>query len=88
MNLDDEFRKAWGPAAFKASIDELKIGCLQRIADASELAAKNHAALVAERDRLVRWHKEDKKRIARLERSNNALRGVITRMKKVNGNGK
>lgn len=88
MNLTEESRKNWSTAGFTASIEELKLGCLQRIADATELAAKNHAALIAERDRLARWHEDDKKCIARLVRRNNALRGVITRMKKVSGNGK
>lgn len=81
-----ESRSNWGCNDRQPSTDELKLGCLQRIADATELAAKNHAALVAERDRLARYREDDRKCIARLVRSNNALRGVIKRMKKANGN--
>ena len=81
-----ESRKNWGCTDRQTTNDELKLGCLLRIADAAELAAKNHAALVAEHDRLVRWREDDQKCIARLVRSNNALRGVIKRMKKANGN--
>lgn len=83
----DESRKNWGCDNRQPSTDELKLGCLLRIADAAELAAKNHAALVAERDRMALGREYDRKTIDRLVRSNNALRGVIKRIKKANGNG-
>lgn len=57
-------------------------GCLQRIATATELAARNHAALVEERDRLKLWLDNTRKREDQLARRCSALRGVITRMKK------
>lgn len=59
----------------------IKLGCLQRIADATELMAINHQELVAERDRYQDLAKRNYEEMKRLERSNQALRGVITRMK-------
>ncbi len=64
-----------------ATVEQINCGSLQRIADATELMAKNYAKM--ERD--LRWYKENYPRrnaqIEKLERSNSALRGVITRMK-------
>jgi len=56
--------------------------CLQRIADAAELMAKNHAQLVRERDDYERRLRTIRGEVNRLDRSNAALRGVITRMKR------
>ena len=61
--------------------DALKIGCLQRIADACELMARNHAELVRERDSLKRQVEELADEILRLERSTAALRGCLRKAK-------
>lgn len=62
--------------------DAIKLGAVLRIADACELMAKNHAALIAERDRYEHWYKEARADNERLSRRINALRGVINRMKR------
>ena len=60
----------------------LQIGCLQRIADATELMAKNWSALMDERNRYERWYIEQKNRTDLSERRRAALRGVITRLQR------
>jgi len=62
--------------------DEIKMGCLQRIADATETMAKSYTALVADRDRLQRWYNDERASNDRLRRRLAALRGVITRQKR------
>ncbi|MBW7935046.1 MAG: hypothetical protein H3C62_15855 [Gemmatimonadaceae bacterium] len=63
-------------------IERVQIGCLQRIADAAETMAQNHAHLIAERDRYERWYNSEKSANATLRRRVNALRGIIARMKR------
>ena len=82
----DTFRQSsrldWLPTQSGGPSDtQIACGALQRIADATEVMAKNHAALIAERDRYERWYKEAKAGAERLARSNSALRGTITRLK-------
>lgn len=60
----------------------LKIGCLQRIADATELMARSYANLIAERDRYRRLLDARNETCERLERRCSALRGAITRLKR------
>lgn len=62
--------------------DRLQLGCLQRIADATEAMAQNYVYLQKDRDMHKRWYEQDQATIKRLVRSNNALRGHINRMKK------
>lgn len=72
----------WGTCASKLTLEEIQAGAILRIADATEAMAKNHVQLQAEVDRLNRWYDQARKRSAKLERSNVALRGHITRLKK------
>lgn len=62
--------------------EQLAFGCLQRIADATELMAKRWGDVLAERDRYKQNAEYRATRIDALKRSNAALRGVITRLKK------
>lgn len=64
------------------SDDRIKIGCLQRIADATELMARRYQDLIDERDRYGRWYEDEQAKNARLARSNAALRGIVNKMKK------
>ena len=70
------------PEGHSCSDERLKIGCLQRIADATEAMAKSYTALRSHAD----WLEEDRKRlqatIERLSHSNAALRGHLKRIKK------
>lgn len=69
---------------FKSSgtIEHINAGSLQRIADATETMAQNFVSLQKERDMLSRLSREKSARIAQLKRSNAALRGVITKLKR------
>lgn len=64
-----------------ADHEQLQIGCLQRIADATEKMASSYTALEYDRD----WHKkrseEKSQEIDRLNRVINALRGWANRRK-------
>jgi len=62
--------------------DDLKLGCLQRIAAATELACKDREKLERDYANMRRWRDEAKACSERLARSNAALRGVIKRMKR------
>ena len=61
---------------------EINMGSLQRIADATERMARRHTELIGENEdlgaRLNYWIE----RCKRVERSNSALRGVITRLRR------
>lgn len=78
-----ESRKDWHlPGDAKPAHEHLKLGCLQRIADATELMAKRHADLIGEKERAESSRNYWRDEAGRLERSNNALRGQITKLKK------
>lgn len=78
----DESRKNWITTEPKPNLEQIKVGCLQRIADATEAMAQSHRLLVEERDRFERWYREERRRAERLERSNRALRARNTRYKR------
>lgn len=63
--------------------EELKLGSLLRIADATEKMAANYAALQRERDRYLEWYENSQKSNARLRRSVASLRGYIARLKRL-----
>jgi hypothetical protein len=62
-------------------LDNVNTGCLQRIADACELMAKNHAELERERDCYLNLWKDTQAERDAAERSNRALRGQITKLR-------
>jgi hypothetical protein len=79
----NESRKGWHrPGGVEASNDDIKVGCLQRIADSVETIAKDKERLEANRDYWKREAERLQKIRERLERQNSGLRGVITRMKR------
>lgn len=79
--FDKESRKNWIREG-QVTNDDLKIGCLQRIASAVELSCKDRERL--ERD--YRYMRDDRdswrQRAEFAERRVASLKGVITRMKK------
>jgi hypothetical protein len=81
-----ESRKDYGRARNSlesgVTFEEVNAGSLMRIADATELMARNHAELLAERDRYQRWYNEEVVRREQRDRTIRGLRGVITRMKR------
>ena len=62
--------------------NDIQIGCLQRIAAATELMAKNHDQLIRDRDSAISSAEFWREKAWRLERSNIALRGVVTKLKR------
>ena len=81
--FDDESRTKWYSTTHdKPNTEQLQLGCLQRIASATELMAKNYDQLIQERDRYKRYYNEQHECSERLVRSNAALRGQITKLKK------
>jgi hypothetical protein len=62
--------------------DDIQLGCLLRIADATEAMAKNHVRLQNDLDYYKRAYNEEIEARRRLARQVNALRGVITKLKK------
>lgn len=65
--------------------ENIKLGCLQRIAKATEAMSQNYVRLENDLAYYKRMHAENKATIERLVRSNNALRGHLKRFKKQGG---
>lgn len=79
----EESKKGWGTDQKTAlSDDQLEIGCLLRIADSLEKMEAPFKRLLDDNEYLGRRVKEQNAEIDELKRSNAALRGAITRMKK------
>ena len=62
-------------------ISEINAGSFQRIADACELMAKNHAQLIADRDLYLRWYNLEREKVSRRDHQIAGLRGYIKRLK-------
>lgn len=72
-------RKDW--AVVTPTEDQVKLGCLMRIADATEKMAGNFIELQNDRDRYKRWHGIARADNEKLRRSIAYLRGQITKLK-------
>lgn len=81
-SLTDGSRASWLCNDEAPTDAEIQTGCLQRIADAAELMAKNHAELVEERDRLKSWNDQKRVRIEYQSRRIAGLIGYIGRLKR------
>ena len=78
----DESRANWGlHGDGKPDIQQLSFGCLQRIATATEAMAQNYQKLIGERDYYKHESERQRQRSILWQRSNAALRGVITKLK-------
>lgn len=83
MSLKNDSKRDWS-ATNPASVtnDELKIGCLQRIADATEAMAKDREMM----ERMLAHRKAQVDSLVtqrqRLERRLAATQGVVTKMKR------
>jgi hypothetical protein len=84
LNLAQHSRDSWvsSPDPNKPTNDDLKLGCLQRIASAVEKMASSYDQMRADRDMYKRWYEEEKTAKDRQCKSNNSLRGYITRLKR------
>ena len=86
-----ESKLIWGRTLLdgqKLSPDDLRLGCMLRIADAIEKIALNYDDLINDRDMYKKWFDEKSRKAERLMRSNAALRGHIKRLKKISGDNK
>jgi len=61
--------------------DQLKIGALLRIADATEVMAENHQSLIDSRDKYKSLHEKERETTARMAHRISGLQGHITRLK-------
>lgn len=76
-----ESRRGYGTGDGSApTVDQLKLGCLQRIADSCEVMASEHNRLLRENVELRQQRDGAWERQYELKRSNSALRGRITRL--------
>lgn len=86
VNLKEASKTNWATSPLNGDgypgDENIKIGCLQRIADATELMAKDRQRLIDDLEWTKRSRDSWQKTAERLERSNAALRGVITKLKK------
>lgn len=86
LNFRDESRKEYGtkqPSADSClNNEQLKIGAILRIADAVEDVAKDYRQLQKEHDRLSQAYRRQGQYLEMSQRSNSALRGVITKLKR------
>lgn len=80
-NLREESRVQYITRADLATSDELKLGAILRIADATEAMAKNYVGLQNDRDWYRNAYENQCARTDELQRRINALKGVITKMK-------
>lgn len=62
--------------------ENIKLGCLQRIAKATEAMSQNYVRLENDLAYYKRMYDQNEATIKKLVRSNNALRGYLKRLKK------
>ncbi len=61
----------------------IQLGCLMRIADATEKMASNYQRMENDLAMYKRWYEQEVVSVKRLMRSNNALKGHLNRIKKL-----
>lgn len=81
-SFTDRSKETWGSSNETCSIKEIQLGAILRIASAVEVMARRYNDLIEERDRSVRLMKIMEGSWERERRSNAALRGQITKLKK------
>lgn len=83
-------RADWGAEIPDGQIltrDQIELGAILRIADASEFMARNHDQLIRERDRAREDARNAWNRVEALRRSNAALRGHLNRKRRSKAGG-
>jgi hypothetical protein len=81
----DESRKDWYDELCptqQLTCDKIQLGALLRIADATEVMAKNHQQLIDERNNYKRWYESERQTTEKLVRRISGLRGYIKRINK------
>lgn len=67
-----------------ADYSDVKLGCMLRIADATEAMAQNYTRLINERDRYQRWYEEEAKTVSNLRKEVTNLLRIKNRYKNQN----
>jgi len=75
-------KREWATDANVATKEEIKIGSIQRIADAVEKIMLNYDQLINDRDRYKRWYEQEEAGRKELEHKLAGLRGYVSRLKK------
>lgn len=78
--LKDGSRGEW-TGTTPLTLEQINTGCLQRIADSTELMARNYNAILQDLGTYKRWYKEQLDEIETLNRRISSLKGVITKLK-------
>lgn len=79
-----ESRKEYGRETDTGNLgnEDLTVGCLMRIADATEVMARRYQDLIDDRDRYKRWYEEERATLHLTIRRLNATKGVVTKLRK------
>ncbi len=64
------------------TVQQVQLGCMQRIADATEKMASNYQKMEADLEMYKRWYNQKNERIKKLNYEIRTLKGHITRLKK------
>lgn len=82
-SLKENSRGDWSAPddSYVSTIEQVRVGSLQRIADATEKMATNFLQLQGDVEHYKKKYFASIKRQRTLERSNNALRGYIKKLK-------
>jgi hypothetical protein len=86
LNYKVQSRLEWSRETSQLTTEEIQLGAVLRIADATESMAANYTRLQDELDRYKRWYAEEKNAGKRLSQSNASLRGHLGRMKRLLSN--
>jgi len=86
LNYKEHSKRNWGKKAQDESegltLEQINTGCLQRIADATEIMATNYVQLQRDLDNYKRWYKDANERVDKRDKTIAALRGQITKLRK------
>ena len=78
-------RENWGTDLTIPTNEQIKIGAIQRIADATELMAQRYQGIIDDRDRYKRYYENQLEQKEKLSHRIAGLQGYIKRLKKKKG---
>ncbi len=78
--LRDESRKEFSIVSYPATFAEIQTGAIQRIADATELMAKNYRNLQLDAERYQKWYRDKYNECESLKKTLSGMRGQVGRL--------
>lgn len=83
-SFKEDSRQPWGYDGDKrtSTLEEVNTGCLQRIADATEVMAKNYLQMQSDLNYYKKRSEDLQKRVESRDNTIKSLKGHITRLKK------